>query len=193
MRTSNLRRTLILVSVLAAGSAAMLAQPYTPEKQPAAPEQKKPAVETASQRLAAAKTVMVVYARGNPIPFDVIKSTLEGWIRISVVEAPEKADLIVEVATSGGNSDTRVTASSGPSMLSGRPERASSTSKDFSNADITMTVYDAKNRRVLWSGTETAKSALKQTTRENKMVEAAEKLASRFHDRLEPPLPKGQE
>src|SRR5262249_35897224 len=135
MRTSNLRRALILVSVLAAGSAAMLAQPPTPEKQPAAPEQKKPAVETASQRLAAAKTVMVVYARGNPIPFDVIKSTLEGWIRISVVEAPEKADLIVEVATSGGNSDTRVSGSNGPSMLTGPPDRASSSSRDFSNAD----------------------------------------------------------
>jgi hypothetical protein len=193
MRTSSLRRALILVFVLAGGSTAMLGQPSTPEQKPSAPEQKKPPVETPTQRLAAAKTVMVVYARGNPIPFDVIKSTLEGWIRISVVEAPEKADLIVEVATSGGNSDTRVTGSNGPSMLAGRPDRSSSSSTEFSNADITMTVYDAKNRRVLWSGTETAKSALKQTTRENKMVEAAEKLASRFHDRLEPPLPKGQE
>jgi hypothetical protein len=193
MRSSSLLRALVLVSVLAAGSAAMLGQASTPEKQPSAPEQKKPAVETTTQRLAAARTVMVVYARGNLIPYDVIKSTMEGWIRISVVEAPEKADLIVEVATSGGNSDTRVTASNGPSMLAGPPDRSSSSSKDFSSADITMTVYDAKNRRVLWTGTETAKSALKQTTRENKMVEAAEKLASRFHDRLEPPLPKGQE
>jgi hypothetical protein len=55
-----------------------------------------------------------------------------------------------------------------------------------------MTVYDGKNKRVLWIGTETARFAMKQTSRENNLVEAAERLALRFHDRVEPP-PKNHE
>lgn len=136
---------------------------------------------------------MVTHARGNTIPFDVIKSTLGGWIRFTVVETADKADLIVEVGTSGGFGDTQVSSSEGPSMPTGRPERSSRTSTDLSNAEITMIVYDAKNKRVLWNATQTAKYAMKQTARENNLVEAAEKLASRFHDRLEPPTPKEPE
>ena len=52
-----------------------------------------------------------------------------------------------------------------------------------------MTVFDAKNKRVLWRSTEKVKSALKQKAKENNLVEAAERLVSKFHDRLEPPAP----
>jgi hypothetical protein len=53
-----------------------------------------------------------------------------------------------------------------------------------------MTVYDAKTKRVLWIASETAKFAVKEKARENNLVEAAERLTSKFHDRLEPPPPK---
>jgi hypothetical protein len=104
-----------------------------------------------------------------------------------------KADLVVTVATTGGDSSVRVASSNNPSPFTGRPEQSTSSSKDFSNADITMTVYDAKSKRVLWMATETAKSALKQTTRENNLVEAAQRLTVKLHDRLEPPPPKEQD
>lgn len=185
MGSSNLRHAVVLTVPLYCFCVLALAQ------QPSSPE-KKPPLETPEARLANAKSVLVIHARGNVIPYDVIRSTVEGWIRLTVVESAEKADLIIEVATTG-TSDTRVSSSDSPSMLTGHPERSSSTSKDLSNSEITMTVYDAKNRRVLWTASQTAKSALKQTTRENNLVEAAEKLASKFHDRLEPPLPKAQD
>ncbi len=53
-------------------------------------------------------------------------------------------------------------------------------------AEVSLTVIDGANKRVLWHGTETAKYAMKQKARENNLVEASEKLASRFHDKLEP-------
>jgi hypothetical protein len=53
--------------------------------------------------------------------------------------------------------------------------------------EISMTVRDARNKRVLWRGTESGKYALREKARENNLVQAAEKLASKFHDRLEPP------
>jgi K+-sensing histidine kinase KdpD len=53
-----------------------------------------------------------------------------------------------------------------------------------------MTVFDARNKRALWSGTESVKFALKEKAKENNLVEAAERLASKFHSRLEPPAAK---
>jgi hypothetical protein len=181
-----MRKSLLLGGfILALLSLGAFAQ-QQPDKQP----EKKPAVETPTERLAHAKNVLVTRARGNDIPYDTIKSTLDGWGRFTLVESVEKADLVVTVATTGGDNSVRVGSSINPSPLTGRPEQSTSSTRDFSSADITMTVYDAKNKRVLWTGTETAKSALRQTTRENNLVEAAERLTVKFHDRLEPPPPK---
>jgi hypothetical protein len=175
----------ILALALALLSPSVFSQ-QQPDKQP----DKKPPAETPSDRLAHAKNVLVTRARGNDIPYDTIKSTLDGWGRFTLVDTVEKADLVVTVATSGGDSSVRVGSSINPSPLTGRPEQSTNSTRDFSSADITMTVYDAKNKRVLWMATDTAKSALKQTTRENNLVEAAERLTVKFHDRLEPPPPK---
>ncbi len=155
--------------------------------------EKKPAPQTSLARLTSAKNVVVTRDRGSNIPYDTIKTTIDGWGRFTLVDTAAKADLVITVATAGGDNNFQVASSSGPSPLTGRPEQSSNAGRMFSNAEITMTVYDAKNKRVLWVATETAKSALKQTTRENNLVEAAERLASKFHDRLEPPPPKDKD
>jgi predicted Zn-dependent protease len=183
-----MRKSLLLGSFILAPAAAVLAINAFAQQ-----PDKKPVPEAPSARLAHAKNVLVTRARGNDIPFDTIKATLDGWGRFTLVETVEKADLVVTVATTGGDSSVRVASSNNISPLSGRPESSTSSTKDFSSADITMTVYDAKSKRVLWMGTETAKSALKQTTRENNLVEAAQRLTVKFHDRLEPPPPKEQD
>src|SRR5262249_13842494 len=148
---------------------------------------KKPVVETPLTRLTHARSVMVVRSRGSVIPYDVIKATVEGWGRFVLVENPDQADLVIQVGTTGGEGDIRITSSSGPSLESGKLDSSTHTSKDLSSPEVSMTVLDARNRRVLWNATETAKYAMKQTSRENHLVEAAEKLVSKFHDRVEPP------
>jgi len=150
-------------------------------------QQQKPLVDTVSARLASAKNVLVTRARGSNIPYDVIKSTLDGWGRFTIVESLDQADLVVQVATTGDNS---LSVSSSSKNLASDDDRSTRTSKDFSASDITMTVYDAKSKRVLWIASETAKFAVKEKARENNLVEAAERLTSKFHDRLEPPPQK---
>jgi len=150
------------------------------------PEQTKPLVETPMARLMHAHNVMVVRSRGSVIPYDVIVSTLDGWGRFMLVNQPDQADLVIQVATTGGESDLRITSSTSPSIESGKLESTTHSSKDLSSAEVSLTVLDARNKRVLFTATETAKSAMKQTARENNLVEAAEKLASKFHERLEP-------
>jgi hypothetical protein len=150
------------------------------------PPQKKPVMETPSMRLASARNVFIVRTHGSRIPFEVITSTLEGWGRFTLVETPDKADLIIEVSSTG-DSGVQVSSSSRVSPESGQEEKSSSTRKDVSPTEVKMTVFDARNKRGLWSGTESVKFAMKEKAKENNLVEAAERLASKFHDRLEPP------
>src|SRR5580765_6491017 len=150
------------------------------------PTEKKPLIETPTMRLAAAKNVFITRTHGSRIPLDVIRSTMEGWGRFTFVETPEKADLIIEIASSG-DSAVQVSSSSSVSAETGHEEKSSSARKDISPTDVKMTVIDARNKRGLWAATESVKFAMKEKAKENNLVEAAERLASKFHDRLEPP------
>ena len=143
-------------------------------------------MQTPGVRLASARTVLITRTRGGDIAYDAIRTTIDGWGRFTLVKSTEPADLIIEIASSGGNSDVRVTSTMGTSPRTGQPESGSSSTRDLSASEVSLTVIDGANKRVLWHGSETAKYAMKQKTRENNLVEASEKLASKFHDRLEP-------
>jgi hypothetical protein len=83
------------------------------------PPEKKPLIETPSMRLAAAKTVFITRTHGSPIPLDVIRSTMESWERFTFVETPEKADLIIEISSTG-DSGVQVSSSSKVSPETGQ-------------------------------------------------------------------------
>jgi hypothetical protein len=167
-----------VVLMVATAGVQLRAQQPSPEK--------KPLIETPSMRLAAGRNVFMVRTHGSRIPFDVIRSTMEGWGRFTFVETPEKADLIIEIASSG-DSGVQVSSSSNVSSETGHEEKSSSARKDISPTDVRMTVIDARNKRGLWTASESVKFAMKEKAKENNLVEAAERLASKFHDRLEPP------
>lgn len=150
------------------------------------PPEKKPLIETPSMRLATAKNVFITRTHGSRIPLDVIKSTLEGWGRFTFVETPEKADLIIEISSTG-DSGVQVSSSSKVSPETGQEEKSSSTRKDISPTEVKMTVFDSRNKRGLWTATESVKFAMKEKGKENNLVDASEHLASKFHERLEPP------
>jgi hypothetical protein len=150
------------------------------------PPEKKPLIETPSMRLAAAKNVFITRTHGSRIPLDVIKSTLEGWGRFTFVETPEKADLIIEISSTG-DSGVQVSSSSKVSPETGQEEKSSSTRKDISPTEVKMTVFDSRNKRGLWTATESVKFAMKEKGKENNLVDASERVASKFHERLEPP------
>src|SRR5947209_18593428 len=103
------------------------------------PPEKKPLIETPSMRLAAAKNVFITRTHGSRIPLDVIRSTMEGWERFTFVETPEKADLIVEISSTG-DSSVQVSSSSKVSPETGHEEKSNSTRKDISPTDIRMAV-----------------------------------------------------
>jgi hypothetical protein len=167
-------------------SPAVDAAPPASKPDTASPEKKTAVMQTPGVRLSSARTVLITRTRGGDIPYDTIRTTIDGWGRFTLVKSTEPADLIIEVASSGGNNDVRVTSTMGTSPRTGQPEHGSSSTRDLSAAEVSLTVIDGANKRVLWHATETAKYAMKQKARENNLVEACERLASKFHDRLEP-------
>ena len=162
------------------------ATPAPESSAPPSSDKKQATMQTPAVRLASARTVLITRTRGGDIPYDVIRTTIDGWGRFTLVKSTEQADLVIEVSSSGGNNDVRVSSNMGTSPRTGQLEQGSSTTRDLSSSEVSLTVIDGSNKRVLWHGTESAKYAMKQKARENNLVEASERLASKFHDRLEP-------
>ena len=172
---------LFSISVVAVG--AQQAAP-APEAKPTPTESPKVAP---ADRLAAAKNLFIKKTGGSEIPYNVINSGFEGWGRYVLVDTADKADLIMEIAAPSDDSGARVTAK--VNRETGQSESGYSSSKELSSDSIKVTVYDAKSKRPLWSATDKPKFAMKQKAKENNLVESAQRLFSRFHDRVEKKLP----
>jgi hypothetical protein len=160
---------------------------FAQEKPPAAPEQKNPAFVSPSARLAAAKTACVKNAGGSEVPYNVISSGLEGWGRFRLVDSPSEADIVVDV-TSPDDDHHSSTAPKTRVGGNGRMQEPAS-SRDNSDGPIRMVVSDSRTHLTLWSASEQPKGALRQRARDEHLVEAAQRLVTKFRERLEPPPP----
>lgn len=148
------------------------------------PPAKSPSL-SAADHFAFGKTVLLKKASVSDIAFETIESDMQGWGRFVMVSPPQKADLVAEVSSEQGGGVSRSdTTTYG---ADGRPQSSSGTNRDFSPSTVTLKVYDSKSRLLLWSGTEHAKFAMKQKAQENNLVEAAQRLFEKFHDKVEPP------
>jgi hypothetical protein len=136
-------------------------------------------------RMAAAKTVFLKNIGGDDVPFNVISRNFEGWSHYVLVDSPDKADLIIEIRSPcEGSADKEKDSEKSKTNLSGggQQNEPPKPTVDF----ITLTVYD-KNKRPMWIGREEPKFAVKHKGEEERLVDAAQKLFTRFHDRIEPP------
>jgi hypothetical protein len=176
MRGALLLLATLVMAIVAAG--------VMPAQEKETPEQKKPAFVPPGARLAAAKSALVKHAGGSEIPYNVIMSGLEGWGRFTLVDSPSKADIIVEVTSPQEDGGVSVSSKT-RSGVTGRMEESTTTSRNLSSGPIKLVVYDAKTHVALWTASEQAKSALRQKTREDNLVEAAAKLVTKFRERVE--------
>jgi hypothetical protein len=139
-----------------------ISQPLTAQ----APAQ--PASQTFSDRLAFGKSMYVHNEHGSDVPFDVISSDLQGWGRFTILNSEDNAELIAEV-----NSYESGAVSLGTTRNSTIPDSHSAGAgmhRDLSSPSVRLTVYEAKTKRELWSGTEKVKSAFKKKTEQDNLV-----------------------
>ena len=171
----------LVVVVLVSGI--LLAQ----EKPQAAPEQKNPAYVSPSGRLAAAKTVFMKNNGGSETPFNVISGGMEGWARFVLVDSPEQADIVIEI-TSPDDDHSSQTTSKTKIGSKGRMEDSGS-SRSANEGPIKMVVSDARTHLTLWAASENPKGGFRQRARDEHLVEAAQRLVTKFRERIEPPPP----
>lgn len=149
-----------------------------------ASEKKAPVFVPPAVRLKEAKSVFILNAGGSDIPFNVIEGGIEGWGRYMLAESAEKADLIVEVTSPAD--ENGVTVTSKTTTGTGPAQQSTTSSRELGTGPIKLVVYDARNHVPLWSASEQPKGAFKQKNREDKLVEAAQKLVHAFRERVEP-------
>ena len=138
-------------------------------------------------RMAAAKSVFLKNAGGNDIPFNVISRDFEGWGHYVLVDSPDNADLIIEIQSpddGSGNKD-KDSEKSKTNVYAGSQQKEPP--KPPVVDVIVFTVYD-KNKRPMWIAREEPKSSVRRKTEVTHLEEAAQKIFTRFHDRIEPPL-----
>ncbi|MGA1998822.1 MAG: hypothetical protein ABSG52_02425 [Terriglobales bacterium] len=156
------------------------------EKPQAPPEQKNPAYVSPSARLAAAKTVFMKNNGGSETPFNVISGGMEGWARFLLVDSPEQADIVIEI-TSPDDGHTSQSGSKTKVGSKGRMEDSASTTRNEYEGPIKMVVSDARTHLTLWAASDQPKGGLRQRARDEHLVEAAQRLITKFRERIEPP------
>jgi hypothetical protein len=139
-------------------------------------------------RMAAAKNVYLRNAGGSDVPFNVIQAGIESWPRYTIVNSPEKADLIIEVLAPEESTGSAVTSKSSNDSKSGKQAPSASTVPDVPAIQIIkLTVLDAKTKVALFSATEKPKDAWKEKVRTESRIECAQKLLAVLRNRVEPP------
>ena len=162
--------------------------PLCAQQQPSDNSQPKPTASvSATTRLLNAKTVYIKQLTGDEMVYEMVNNAIVGWPRYTVVDSPDKADLLIEVASPAvqKKDDSNKTSLQGGS--SGRDPRTPQVpTTTYSDPDVKLFVRDAHTRAVLWSGREPAKEAFKQAKTDQNLMDATEKLLNKFHERVEP-------
>lgn len=171
--------SLVLAVFVLFGCALLCAQNET-----AKPAASKPLSSTA--RLAAAKAAFMKNAGGSEVPFNVISESVQGWGRYQLVNSPEKADIVIEVTAPSGGNGVSISSNTSIDARSGLPVESATSTRELQVTRITLIVYDAKSNMALWSASEQPKGALREKTRQDNIVGAAQHLVSKFRERVEP-------
>ena len=172
---------LLLVAVLVATASFAQEKPSTP------PEPKNPPLVGPSARLAAAKTAYVKNAAGSEVPFNVISAGIDGWGKFRMVDSASEADIVIEVYSPDDEHTSSSTSSKTKVGSGGRaPEPAPPSN---TGGPIRLVVSDPRTHLSLWSATEQPRGGFRQRTQDQHIVEAAQRLLAKFHERLEPPAP----
>lgn len=182
-----MRSAVLLIATLMV-SFALFAQekPQTPTEQ--ATEAKKPALVSPSARLAAAKTAYIKNAAGSDVPFNIISAGIDGWGRWRLVDSPSEADIIIDVYSPDDDRASSSTSSKTKVGAGGRMPDPEPASKN-TDGPIRLVVSDPRTHLALWTATEQPKGAFRQKAHDQNIVEAAQRLLARFHERIEPAPP----
>jgi hypothetical protein len=124
-----------------------------------------------------AKSVSI-QRRGYDLAYDAFYSAMKAWGKYQIVGSPNDADLIVELAYRVVDKGTRIWSST--NTYTGATQVHS---REVTDPQLVLTIYDAKTKNSLWSTIDHRRLAMREKNREKETINSAERLVDELKTR----------
>jgi hypothetical protein len=129
-----------------------------------------------------AKKIFLSNGGGSNLAYDAFYSDMKSWGKYQIVGSPEEADLIIELAYRVEDKGTRVW-----STTNAYNNTTQVHSKQITDPQLILTIYDAKTKNSLWSETDHRKLAVREKNREKETAISAQRLVDDLKTRVSLP------
>jgi hypothetical protein len=166
-------RRLALVLILFASVSSIAPSQRTRKDIPAAP---------LPSAIVNANKVFLSNGGGSNLAYDAFYSAMKTWGKYQIVGSPDDADLIVELAYRVVDRGTRVWSST--NTYNGATDVHS---REITDPQLVLTIYDAKTKNSLWSTIDHRRLARREKNREKETINSAERLVDELKTRAAVP------
>jgi hypothetical protein len=125
-----------------------------------------------------AQKVFLSNGGGSDLAYDAFYSAMKTWGKYRIVGSPDDADLIVELAYRVVDKGTRVWSST--NTYNGATDVHS---REVTDPQLVLTIYDAKTKNSLWSTIDHRRLARREKNREKETINSAERLVDELRTR----------
>jgi hypothetical protein len=129
-----------------------------------------------------AKKIFLTNGGGSALAFDEFYSKMKEWGRFEIVGSPSTADIVVDLRYFVEDDGTRV--SSYTNTYTGQTQVVSHRVVD---PQLSVNIYDAKTKDLLWSVTDHRRLARREKNREKETINSADRLIDGMKERIAAP------
>jgi hypothetical protein len=133
--------------------------------------------------VATAKKAFLTNGGGTPLAFDEFYSQMKEWGRFELVGSPKDADVVIELRYFVDDHGPRV--SSFTNTYTGQTQVVS---HEIVDPQLSLNIYDAKTKDLLWSVTDHRRLARREKNREKETINSADRLVDNMKQRITPPI-----
>lgn len=133
-----------------------------------------------------AKKIFLTNGGGSPLAFDEFYSQIKAWGRFEIVGSPSAADVVIELRYFVEDDGTRV--SSFTNTYTGQTQIVS---RRVVDPQLSVNIYDAKTKDLLWSVTDHRRLARREKNKEKETINSADRLVDGMKERIVSPAPEG--
>jgi hypothetical protein len=134
-----------------------------------------------------ARTVFLANGGGSALAFDEFYSQMKAWGRFQLVGSPAEADVVVELRFFVEDDGTKV--SSYTNSYTGKTQVMS---REVVDPQLSVNIYDAKTKDLLWSVTDHRRLARREKNREKETINSADRLVDGMKERIAGSAPEPQ-
>jgi hypothetical protein len=136
------------------------------------------------EAIARAKSAFLTNGGGSDLAYDEFFAQMKRWGRFQVAPSPSEAEIIIQLKYFVEDKGTKVWSST--NTYTGQTQVHS---RQVTDPQLEIDVYDAKTKDLLWSVTDHRRLAVREKNREKETINSADRLVLELQERIEPPQP----